>query len=92
MRNALFTLVDEAVVPIINENDTVSVDEIQIGDNDMLAARTGVLWGADIVILMSDIDGIYSKNLKSMRDAKMIERIDNIYEYEKRNIDTGGKE
>lgn len=90
MRNALFTLVDEAVVPIINENDTVSVDEIKIGDNDMLAARTGVLWGADIVILMSDIDGIYDKNPKEHADAKMIERIDNIYEYEK-NIDTGGK-
>jgi glutamate 5-kinase len=44
MRNTLFTLVDEGIVPIINENDTVSVEEIKIGDNDTLAAQSAILW------------------------------------------------
>ncbi|NMR95915.1 glutamate 5-kinase, partial [Vibrio parahaemolyticus] len=64
IRNTIFTLIDEGVIPIINENDTVSVDEIKIGDNDMLAAYSSVLWGADLLILMSDIDGIYDKSPK----------------------------
>jgi glutamate 5-kinase len=58
----LFTLVDEGIIPIINENDTVSVEEIKIGDNDTLAARSAVLWSADLLILFSDIDGLYSAN------------------------------
>lgn len=90
IRNTLFTLIDENVIPVVNENDTVSVEEIRIGDNDMLAARTAVLWGADITILLSDIDGIYDKNPKEYKDAKLIEQIENIFEYEK-NIDTSGK-
>ena len=58
IRNALFTLVDEGVVPIINENDSVSVEEIKIGDNDTLGALTANLWDADLLIVMSDIDGL----------------------------------
>ncbi|NLI66631.1 MAG: glutamate 5-kinase, partial [Tissierellia bacterium] len=50
IRNTLFTLLDEGVLPIINENDTVCVEEIKIGDNDVLAARTAALWAADILI------------------------------------------
>ena len=90
IRNVLFTLIDEGVVPIINENDTVCVEEIKIGDNDVLSARTGVLWGADLVILLSDIDGVFDKNPKENKDAKLIDFIDNIYEYEK-NISVEGK-
>ena len=48
MRNTLFTLVDEGVIPIINENDSVTFDEIRIGDNDNLSALTAVLWNADL--------------------------------------------
>ncbi|MDR0720749.1 MAG: glutamate 5-kinase, partial [Treponema sp.] len=51
MRNTLFTLVDEGIVPIINENDTISVEEIKIGDNDTLAAQSAILWSADLLIL-----------------------------------------
>ena len=58
MRNTLFTLVDEGIIPIINENDTVSVEEIKIGDNDTLAAQSAILWSADLLILFSDIDGL----------------------------------
>lgn len=82
IRNTLFTLVDEGVVPIINENDTVSVDEIKIGDNDMLAAHSTVLWGGDLLVLLSDIDGIYDKNPTCNSDAKLIEVVQNVEDLE----------
>ncbi|SDK01002.1 glutamate 5-kinase [Natronincola ferrireducens] len=78
IRNTLFTLVDEGVVPIINENDTVSVEEIKIGDNDTLAALTANLWNADLLILFSDIDGVYDKNPKIHKDAELVERVRDI--------------
>ncbi len=78
IRNTLFTLVDEGIVPIINENDTVSVEQIKIGDNDTLAAYTASLWNADLLILLSDIDGIYDKNPKEYEDAKLLEQVRNI--------------
>ena len=75
IRNALFTLVDEGVVPIINENDSVSVEEIKIGDNDTLGALTANLWNADLLIIMSDIDGVFDKNPKDNKDAELIEEV-----------------
>ena len=75
IRNTLFTLVDEGVVPIINENDSVSVEEIKIGDNDTLSALAANLWNADLLVLLSDIDGLYDKDPKSNRDARLIEEI-----------------
>ena len=74
IRNTLFTLIDESIVPIINENDSVSVDEIKIGDNDMLSARASVLWGADLLVILSDIDGIYDKDPRQA-GAKLIKEI-----------------
>jgi glutamate 5-kinase len=88
MRNTLFTLVDEGILPIINENDTVSVEEIKIGDNDTLAANSAILWSADLLILFSDIDGVYDKNPKEYKDAKLIEEVWNIDELRK-NISIG---
>ncbi|MCI1210019.1 MAG: glutamate 5-kinase [Treponema sp.] len=78
MRNTLFTLVDEGVVPIINENDSVSFDEIRIGDNDNLSALTAILWSADLLILFSDIDGIYTDNPKTDKNAKLIKIVPDI--------------
>lgn len=78
MRNTIFTLVDEGVVPIINENDSVSYDEIKIGDNDNLSALTAILWSADLLILFSDIDGVYDKNPKDHADAKLIEVVQDL--------------
>ena len=78
MRNTLFTLVDEGIIPIINENDTVSVEEIKIGDNDTLAARSAILWSADLLILFSDIDGMYNKNPKEDPLAKLVEEVNDI--------------
>ncbi|GAB1476734.1 glutamate 5-kinase [Bacillota bacterium] len=75
IRNTLFTLVDEGVVPIVNENDSVCVEEIKIGDNDTLGALTANLWGADLLIILSDIDGVYDKNPKDNKDAELIEEV-----------------
>jgi glutamate 5-kinase len=88
MRNTLFTLVDERIVPIINENDTVSVEEIKIGDNDTLAARSAILWSADLLVLFSDIDGLYDKNPKENTNAKLVEEVRDIAEVRK-NITIG---
>ncbi|MDR0374194.1 MAG: glutamate 5-kinase [Treponema sp.] len=78
MRNTIFTLVDEGIIPIINENDTVSVEEIKIGDNDTLAARSAVLWSADLLILFSDINGLYTKNPKDYGDAELIAEVKDV--------------
>jgi len=78
MRNTLFTLVDEGIIPIINENDTVSVEEIKIGDNDTLAANSAILWSADLLILFSDIDGLYEKNPKDDPQAVIVEEVHDI--------------
>jgi glutamate 5-kinase len=90
IRNTLFTLVDEGVIPIINENDSVSVEEIKIGDNDTLGALTANLWNADLLIIMSDIDGVFDKNPKDNKNAELIEEvydIDGLLE----EIDSRGK-
>jgi glutamate 5-kinase len=89
MRNTLFTLVDEGVIPIINENDTVSVEEIKIGDNDTLAAQSAILWSADLLILFSDIDGLYDKNPKEHPDAELVREVRDI-ETVRKAITTGG--
>ncbi len=89
IRNTLFTLVDEGVIPIINENDSVSVEEISIGDNDTLGALTANLWGADILVILSDIDGVYNKNPKKYEDAKLITEVRGAEDLLKK-IDTEG--
>lgn len=90
IRNTLFTLVDEGVVPVINENDSVSVEEIKIGDNDTLAALTASLWNADVMILLSDIDGVYDKDPKKNKDAILLQEIHDIDILSDR-IDTAGQ-
>jgi glutamate 5-kinase len=97
MRNTLFTLVDEGIIPIINENDTVSVEEIKIGDNDTLAAQSAVLWSADLLILFSDIDGLYDKNPKEYPDAQPVREVQDLARIRTRisigstnNFGTGG--
>ncbi|MBS3995479.1 MAG: glutamate 5-kinase [Alkaliphilus sp.] len=88
IRNTLFTLIDEGVIPVINENDTVSVEEIKIGDNDTLAALTTNLWNADLLILFSDIDGVYDKDPRKYQDAILLEKILDI-DNEVKNIEIG---
>lgn len=95
--NTLKTLLKNRVIPIINENDTVAVDEIKIGDNDRLAARVAQMISADLMILFSDIDGLYDKNPRSEKGAKLILQVLEITpEIEKMaggvgsNVGTGG--
>ena len=64
------TLLEMGVVPIVNENDTVATDEIKYGDNDRLAAQVSVTIGADLLILLSDVDGFYSSNPMTDANAK----------------------
>ena len=71
-RNTLYTLLSWRVIPIINENDTVSVVEIKLGDNDNLAAMIALLMDADILVNLTDIDGLYTKDPRSFKDAELI--------------------
>jgi len=78
IRNTLFTLIDEGVIPVINENDSVSVEEIKIGDNDTLSALTANLWNADTLIILSDIDGVFNCDPKTNPNAELIEEVHDI--------------
>lgn len=73
--NTMNRLLDLKVLPIINENDTVSTEEIEIGDNDTLAAIVAESVSADLLILMSDIDGLYSADPHKNPDAKLISTV-----------------
>ena len=77
-RATVETLLELGAVPIINENDTVATSEIRYGDNDRLAARVATMMGADLLILLSDIDGLYSAPPKLYPDATLIEEITQI--------------
>lgn len=63
------------VIPIVNENDTVSTDEIEFGDNDRLSAIVASLIGADLLILLSDIDGLFTDDPNTNPDAKFVEEV-----------------
>lgn len=73
--NTLVNLLDFGVIPIVNENDTVSTEEIEFGDNDTLSAIVGSLVHTDLLIILSDIDGVYTKNPRVYKDAELISRI-----------------
>ena len=71
-RATLHTLLDLGAIPIVNENDTIATDEIRYGDNDRLAARVAQLVGADLLVLLSDIDGLYERDPREHPEAKLI--------------------
>ena len=78
-RNTLFTLLNWKVIPIINENDTVAVEEIQFGDNDNLSALISSVVQADLLIILTDIDGLYDRDPRQYKDAcriPLVEKID----------------
>lgn len=74
-RQTMGTLLGLKAVPVINENDTVATDEIRFGDNDRLGARVAEMISADTLVLMSDIDGLYTANPKRDRAARHIPEI-----------------
>ena len=77
-KNTLNTLLELSVVPIINENDTVATSEIRYGDNDRLAARVVQMVEADCLVLFSDIDGLYTANPSTCKEAKFIPTVEKI--------------
>ena len=77
-RNTLTVLFDKGVVPIINENDSVAVDEIKLGDNDNLSALVASLIGGDLLIILSDVDGLYSDDPTHNSKAELIPVVETI--------------
>ena len=75
-KRALAALLEMGVIPVINENDAVTCDQIRFGDNDTLSARTAVLCGADLLVILSDIDAVFTGNPKIDPHAVRIESID----------------
>lgn len=96
--NTFSELLDLGVIPVVNENDTISTYEIKFGDNDTLSAIVAALIDADLLILLSDIDGLYTDNPRNNPDAKFIEVVealtDDIMHMGKKetgsNVGTGG--
>ena len=74
-RHALERLIAERVIPVINENDTVSVDEIKFGDNDTLAGLVAGLVSADALVVLSDVDGLYDADPRKNPDAQLISTV-----------------
>lgn len=77
-KNTLTTLLSYGVIPIVNENDTVATDEIKFGDNDNLAALVANLVEAERLIILSDVDGLYTEDPKTHSGAKVIEYVEEI--------------
>lgn len=77
-RNTFEELLQMGVIPVVNENDTISTHEIEFGDNDHLSAIVAALIGADLLILLSDIDGLFSDDPNSNSDARFIDLVPEI--------------
>lgn len=78
VRNTFNTLIEMGCVPIVNENDSISSEEIRFGGNDTLSAYVAIACSADIIINLSDIDGLYNKDPRKYPDAKLIDRVEKI--------------
>jgi glutamate 5-kinase len=77
-RNTLMTLLEYGVVPVINENDTVVIDEIRFGDNDNLSAMTTNLVEAQLLVILSDVDGLYDSDPRHNTEARLISEVERI--------------
>ncbi|MEO1724630.1 MAG: glutamate 5-kinase, partial [Pseudomonadota bacterium] len=77
-RATIQSLLAHGAVPVVNENDTVATDEIRYGDNDRLAARVALMAGADVLVLLSDVDGLYTANPRQHVEARHLPEIDAI--------------
>ena len=99
LQNTLKAMFENNIIPVINENDALAVEEIKVGDNDTLASLICPMINADLLILFSDIDGLYTKNPKIYDDATLIKVVnkidDSIYEEASSStskVGTGGME
>ena len=89
-RNTVFALLDYGVIPIVNENDTVAVDELKFGDNDRLSAMVACNSEANLLIILSDIDGLYDADPRRNPDARLIPEVAAITEAMEANSTTKG--
>lgn len=89
-KNTFNTLIKDGVIPIVNENDAIVTEEIKIGDNDTLSAYVSNLVGAQLLILLSDIDGLYDSNPSTHENAKLIDYVDKVNEDIYKLADGGG--
>ncbi len=87
VQNTISELLDMGIIPIVNENDTVSAKEIEIGDNDNLSAMVAEMIDADLLVLFSDIDGLYDKDPHIHPDAKKLEVV---FDVEQLTCSAGG--
>ncbi|MFC1959882.1 glutamate 5-kinase [Chloroflexota bacterium] len=74
-RNTLSTLLDYNIIPVVNENDTIAVQEIKLGDNDNLSAQIAALLDADLLIMLTDQDGLYDRNPAIHKNARLISQV-----------------
>jgi glutamate 5-kinase len=77
-RNTFETLLDLGAVPVVNENDTVATDELRFGDNDRLAALVASMLGADVLLLLSDVNGLLDGDPRRDNDLSIVERVDDL--------------
>ncbi len=89
-RNTIFALLDYGVIPIVNENDTVAVEELKFGDNDRLSAMVACNAEADLLIILSDIDGLYDSDPRQNKDARLISEVSAITEAMEMNSKSRG--
>ncbi len=77
-RNTLETLLENGVIPIVNENDTVATSQIRVGDNDRLSARVAQMASADVLVLLSDVDGLYTADPTRYDHAEHVPEVEEI--------------
>jgi len=91
VKNTLSTLIENEIIPIINENDTTATEEIKFGDNDILAALTAVRIEADLLIILSDVDGLYQSKKKIIKEVeKITPKIESLAKPQKSKLTRGG--
>ena len=78
IRDTIFSLLDHNILPIVNENDTVTTDKLKVGDNDNLSAMVAAAADADALIICSDVDGLYDKNPHTNDDASLLSEVEHI--------------
>lgn len=86
-QNTIHALLELGIIPVINENDTVSLDEIEIGDNDILSAYVAKMIDADLLVLFSDIDGLYDADPRANPNAQLVSAV---YDVEQVRYAAGG--
>jgi glutamate 5-kinase len=85
-RNTFERLLDLGAVPVVNENDTVATEELRVGDNDRLAALVASMLGADLLVMLSDVDGLYPRDPAHEPDAVPLDRVDDLVDLDRDTV------